>query len=101
MKNKLVDSKQGCMAIVSQRETRSLTMQVPTREPTIVEIRRALDEEVVLPLWPHVGRLLNKRRGATYSAAAKGEIKTIGVGKSKRVSTAWLRKVLSVDEPAA
>jgi hypothetical protein len=42
------------------------------------QIERLLNENVVLPLWPETGKIvLGLSRGATYSAAAKGQIKTI------------------------
>jgi hypothetical protein len=33
------------------------------------EIRRALDENLAVPLWPTAGRALDLKRGATYAAA--------------------------------
>jgi hypothetical protein len=65
------------------------------------EIKRALTENLVVPLWPTTGKALGLKRGATYSGAAKGEIPTINVGRLKRVPTAWLRRKVGLDEPAA
>ena len=66
------------------------------------EIRRLLTENAVLPLWPETGKLvLGLSRGATYSAAERGEIKTIRFGRLKRVPTAWLRQKLGLDGPGA
>jgi hypothetical protein len=66
------------------------------------KVRELLDGNAVLPLWPHTGKtILGLSRGATYAAAARGEIKTIQLGRLKRVPTAWLRQKLGLDEPAA
>jgi hypothetical protein len=61
------------------------------------EIRQALDEKLAVPLWPTAGRALDLKRGATYAAAAKGDIPTLNVGRLKRVSTSWLRAKLGLD----
>src|SRR5215471_18057109 len=61
------------------------------------EIRRALDENLAVPLWPTAGRALDLRRGATYAAAARGDIKTIQLGRLKRVPSAWLKAKLGLD----
>jgi hypothetical protein len=58
------------------------------------DLRKMLDENVTLPLWPETGRLLHLSRGKTYDAAEKGEIQTVDFGRLKRVSTAWLRRKL-------
>ena len=65
------------------------------------EIRRLLNENAVLPLWPQTGKMLNLSRGGTYAAAARGDIKTIQLGRLKRVPSAWLRAKLGLDEPTA
>jgi hypothetical protein len=67
----------------------------------IGEVRKLLDNRVLLPLWPETGGILGLSRGATYDAAARGDIKTIRFGRLKRVPTAWLRAKLGLDEPAA
>jgi len=61
------------------------------------EIRKLLDENVSLPLWPETGRVLGLRRGATYAAARAGEIKTIRFGRLLKVPTAWLRQKLDLE----
>jgi hypothetical protein len=71
------------------------------KQPDMDEIKRALNERLVVPLWPTAGQALDLRRGATYRAAAEGSIPTIDVGRLKRVSTSWLRQKLGLDEPAA
>jgi hypothetical protein len=62
------------------------------------EIRKLLDENVVLPLWPETGRLLHLGRGATYAAAERGEIATVDFGRLKRVPTSWIRRKLGMSE---
>jgi hypothetical protein len=47
------------------------------------------------------GQILGLRRGATYAAARSGEIKTIRLGRLKKVPTAWLKAKLGLDGPAA
>ena len=47
------------------------------------------------------GKMLNLSRGGTYAAAARGDIKTIQLGRLKRVPSAWLKAKLGLDEPGA
>jgi hypothetical protein len=66
------------------------------------EIRKMLDDNLAVPLWPHVGRALNLTRGQTYRGAATGDIDTFRVGRLRRVTTSWLKAKLGLaDEPAA
>ena len=65
------------------------------------EIRRLLNENAVLPLWPQTGKMLNLSRGGAYAAAARGDIKTIQLGRLKRVPSAWLKAKLGLDEGAS
>jgi hypothetical protein len=63
------------------------------------EIKRLLNENAVLPLWPETGKtVLGLSRGSTYSAAAKGQIKTISFGRLRKVPTAWLRQKLGLND---
>jgi len=66
------------------------------------EVKKLLDSRALLPLWPETGRdILGLSRGATYDAAARGDIKTVRLGRLKRVPSAWLKARLGLDEPAA
>jgi len=66
------------------------------------EIKKLLDSRPLLPLWPETGKtILGLSRGATYDAAMRGDIKTIRLGRLKRVPTAWLKARLGLDEPPA
>jgi hypothetical protein len=60
------------------------------------KIAELLNENAVLPLWPDTGQVLGLRRGATYAAAQRGDIKTIRLGRLLRVPTAWLRQRLEI-----
>jgi len=62
------------------------------------DLKKTLGENAVLPLWPETGTLLGLKRGTTYRAAASGEIKTIGIGRLKRVPTEWLKRKLGITE---
>jgi hypothetical protein len=64
------------------------------------EIRKLLDENTAVALWPDAGMALNLKRGATYAGAVRGDIKTFRMGRLLKVPTAWLRQKLDL-EPAA
>jgi hypothetical protein len=64
------------------------------------EIRRMLDEHLVVPLWPQAGQALELTRGQVYRGAAAGDIHTIRVGRLMRVPTAWLKAKLGLVEAA-
>jgi hypothetical protein len=69
---------------------------------TTDEVKKLLNSRALLPLWPETGRdILGMSRGGTYDAAARGDIKTIRLGRLKRVPSAWLKAMLGLDEPAA
>ena len=68
------------------------------RLPSDREIRKAIQERLVVPAWPFAGRALNLRRGATYAACAEGKIPTTGVSRKKDVPCAWLREKLSLQK---
>ena len=57
---------------------------------------KKLTEKLVVPLWPDAGEMFQLSRNATYEAAKRGHIKTVDVGKLKRVPTAWLRQKLGL-----
>jgi hypothetical protein len=71
---------------------------IATIEAVMSEIRKLLDENAVLPLWPETGKLLKLKRGSTYAAAERGDIEVVEIGKLKRVSTAWLKRKLGLSE---
>jgi hypothetical protein len=65
-----------------------------SREPEI--------EPRLVPLWPEAGRTLGFRsRSAAYAAADKGVIKTVRLGKLRRVPTDWLERKATGEEDAA
>ena len=65
------------------------------------DIKKLLDDNVLLPLWPETGKVLGLRRGATYAAARSGAIKTLRFNRLLRVPTAWLKQKLDLVEPDA
>jgi predicted DNA-binding transcriptional regulator AlpA len=66
-----------------------------------MDVRKLLTDNAVLPLWPETGRLLGLSRSSVYNMAESGSIKTVSFGRLKKVPTAWLRRKLEVDGPAA
>jgi hypothetical protein len=65
------------------------------------ELRKSLEENLTVELWPTAGRALSLTRGATYAAARSGQIKTLRFGRLLRVPAAWLKHRLDIVEPAA
>ena len=65
------------------------------------EIKKLLDDNLSLPLWPEAGKVLGLKRGTTCAAARAGDIKTVRFGRLLKVPTAWLRQKLDLDEWAS
>jgi len=65
------------------------------------DLREKLKTELTVPLWPDAGKALGIGRQHAYERANSGEICVIRIGRVFRVPTAWLRKVLQIDESAA
>jgi hypothetical protein len=64
------------------------------------QVRKLLESRALLPLWPEVGRdILGLSRGGTYDAAQRGDIKTVRLGRLRRVPSNWLKSKLELDEP--
>lgn len=61
-----------------------------------VSVRRALDTELMVDLWPTAGAILNKGRSSTYDAARSGSIPAIKVGREWRVPTSKLREMVGL-----
>ena len=66
---------------------------------TVKEVKAAISDQLTVPLWPHTGIALGMSRNPVYDAAKSGEIPTIKIGRSIRVPTAALRKMLALSEP--
>jgi len=64
--------------------------------PTLDEVRKLIDERLTLSLWPEAGVALGLSRGQAYRLAADGKIKTLELGRAKRVATSWLKKQLGL-----
>ena len=63
----------------------------------IEQVLQDIRTKPVVPLWPHVGLVLNVSRGSVYGLAARNEIEVIRIGRSIRAVTAPLRKMLGLD----
>jgi hypothetical protein len=61
-----------------------------------VWLQKILDEPTAS--IPDAARALGIARNSAYLAAAEGDIKTIRIGRSLRVPTAWLRAKLMLDD---
>jgi hypothetical protein len=70
-------------------------------EAPMDEIRKMLDQNTAVRLWPEAGKALNLKRGAAYAAAGRGEIRTLRFGRLLKVPTAWLRSQLGLDDAKA
>jgi hypothetical protein len=57
-----------------------------------------LKTEPTVPLWPDAAAALGIGRTHAYERAQSGEICVIKIGRVLRVPTAWLRRVLQMDE---
>jgi hypothetical protein len=65
---------------------------------SLEDVRKMLASKAAVPLWPEAGTALDLRRGATYAAAERGEIRTLRYGRLLKVPTSWLREQLGLTE---
>jgi hypothetical protein len=65
------------------------------------DIKKLLDENTAVRLWPEAATALDLKRNAAYAAANRGEIRTLRFGRLLKVPTAWLKTKLGLDGPAA
>jgi hypothetical protein len=65
---------------------------------TLDEIVKMLDGAATVTLWPEAGRALGLTRGQPYRCAGTGEIQTLEFGRTKRVTSSWLRRKLGLDQ---
>jgi hypothetical protein len=63
------------------------------------KIRKAIMQDLTVPLWPTAGRALGLGRSATYKAAKEKKIPTLDMGHKMPVPTAVLRKMLGIETP--
>jgi hypothetical protein len=54
-----------------------------------------VSSRLVYDLWPEVGEMLGLKRNATYSAAKRGDIPTIRIGKLIKVPKVAFDKMLT------
>jgi hypothetical protein len=67
-----------------------------SRRPKL-KLNEAIEEirtKPTVPLWPHLGLVLDMSRGAVYQAAAKNEIECVRYGHRIKAVTAPLRRKL-------
>jgi hypothetical protein len=62
------------------------------------EIRKKLDSNATLPIWPDVAEMFGLCRGSAYAAAQRGDIKVVKIGRRRRVPTAWLKAKLDLQD---
>jgi hypothetical protein len=55
------------------------------------------EQHPMMLLWPEAGRALGLTRAVTYSAASRGEIPVVKVGRRLYVPTGVLRRKLGLD----
>jgi excisionase family DNA binding protein len=60
------------------------------------EVKELLDRQPTVPLV-EAGEILGLSRNTTYNAAARGDIKTIQLGRLKRVPSTWLKAKLGLE----
>jgi len=66
-----------------------------------MELKDAIEQirtKPVVPLWPHIGLVLDLSRGAVYASVKRDEIDVIRVGRSIKAVTAPLLKRLGLDD---
>jgi hypothetical protein len=81
--------------MVIQRGLFGLNNRINVME--LKEILREIRNKPTVPLWPHAGRALGISRGATYQAAANGQIDILEIGRRKLAISATLRRRLGLD----
>jgi hypothetical protein len=66
-----------------------------------MELEKIMDDiktKPTVPIWPHLGAVFGRSRGAIYEDANQGRLDyVIRVGRSFRAVTAPLRKKLGID----
>jgi hypothetical protein len=65
------------------------------------KILKEIRAQLTVDVWPPAGTALGYRsKGAAYAAARRGAIRVIeDEGRRRQVPTAWLRRVLCLDDP--
>jgi hypothetical protein len=70
-----------------------------------MDVKQALEEiktRPLVPLWPHLGLVLDMSRGSVYEAVRKGQIDVLRYGKNNcrmKALTAPLRRKLELGDP--
>ncbi len=65
------------------------------------EVLQDIRTKTVVPVWPHLGMVLNVSRTGVYDAIARNEFPEVfRVGRMLKVASAPLRKRLGIEEAA-
>jgi hypothetical protein len=66
------------------------------------KILKEIRTQLTVDVWPTAGMALGYRtKGAAYAAARRGAMRVIeDEGRRRQVPTAWLRRVLCLDDSA-
>lgn len=70
------------------------TMRALALDP---EIKRAILQDLTVPLVPHAASALGLSRSGVYNAAKSGDLPIIQMGRRKVVPTAPLRRMLGIE----
>jgi hypothetical protein len=65
------------------------------------EIKEALEKKLTVEIWPTAGSAIGVSRNSAYEAVRRGDIPVIQIGRTKRVTTAWLRERLGLEHKRA
>ena len=65
--------------------------------PSLEAVLQDLKRFPTVPVWPHVGMLLNVSRNAAYDVARRGEIEVFRAGRHVKVLSAPLRRKLGIE----
>ena len=65
--------------------------------PSLEAVLDDLKRMPTVPIWPHVGLLLNVSRNGAYDAARRGDIEVFRAGRHLKVLSAPLRRKLGIE----
>lgn len=90
-------------AVHVPRGDRKLHLEPTAGEPDPQELTRDelaayLCRVSTVTVWPFAGQLLGLSRPAAYRAAVAGDIRCLSFGRRRVVPSAWLARVLLLDE---
>ena len=65
----------------------------PSLEAVLEDLRRM----PTVPIWPHLGLLLNVSRNGAYDTARRGDVEVFRAGRRLKVLSAPLRRKLGIE----